>query len=397
MKFNRIFLIVLDSLGVGEASDAKEYGDVGANTLKHIKESYDLFIPNLKKLGFLRTVGIIDKNEELDAYYTIAKPTNKGKDTLNGHYEMMGVRNEVPFKTFTETGFPKELISEIERVTGRKVLGNKAASGTEIIKELGEESVLKQALIIYTSADSALQVAAHEKIIPVDLLYKYCEAIRKITTKEEWKVGRVIARPFIGSNRDHFKRTANRKDFSLSPPYPSVLDRLKENNYSVISVGKIYDIFNGSGITKKVTSHNNKEGVDKLLEIMDKKFTGLCFVNLNDFDMLYGHRRDVEGYANAIEAFDVDIPVILNKLHNDDLLIITADHGNDPTYKGTDHTRENVPVIIYSRIFKNEKELLPFETFADIGAAISENFSLPEPSIGKSFLRRILYSEEGKE
>ena len=397
MKFNRIFLIVLDSLGIGGAQDALEYGDEGANTLGHIKENYDLFIPNLKRLGFLRTIGEIDKNEELDAYYAVAKPTNVGKDTLNGHYEMMGVRCDTPFKTFTENGFPDELIKEIERVTNRRVIGNKAASGTEIIKELGEESILKQALIVYTSVDSVLQVAAHEKVVPLELLYKYCELIRKITMKDEWKVGRVIARPFVGSNKDHFKRTANRRDYSLNPPYQSILDKLKENNYSVISIGKIFDIFNGCGITKKITSHNNKEGVDKLLEIMDKKFTGLCFANLNDFDMLYGHRRDVEGYAKAIEDFDVDIPVILNKLNNDDLLIITADHGNDPTYKGTDHTRENVPVIIYSRLFRHEKELLPLESFADIGATIAENFELPEPSIGRSFLKRINYSEEGKE
>ena len=274
MKFNRIFLIVLDSLGVGEAIDAASFGDIGANTLKHINEKDELFIPNLKKLGFLDTITMND-NPDVDAYYTIGKPINPGKDTLSGHYEMMGVRLEVPFKTFTETGFPSDLISEIERVTKRKVIGNVAASGTEIIKELGENQIQTGGLIVYTSSDSVLQVAAHEKIIPVDVLYQYCEAIRKITTKKDWLVGRVIARPFTGSNAETFKRTENRKDFSLKPPTLSVLDFLKEKEYSVISIGKIYDIFCGEGITKKVVSHNNKEGNDKKLDIMEKKITGL--------------------------------------------------------------------------------------------------------------------------
>lgn len=388
MKFKRIFVIVLDSLGVGEALDASSFGDSGANTLKHINEEGELFIPNLKKLGFLDTVTMNDNNE-VDAYYTIAKPINPGKDTLSGHYEMMGVRLEVPFKTFTENGFPKELINEIEKVTKRKVIGNVAASGTEIIKELGEMQIQTGGLIVYTSSDSVLQVAAHEKIIPVEVLYKYCEDIRKITNKTDWLVGRVIARPFIGSNASNFKRTENRKDFSLKPPTESVLDYLKENDYSVVSIGKIYDIFDGCGITKKIVSHSNKEGVDKLLEIMDKNFTGLCYVNLNDFDTLYGHRRDIKGYANAIEEFDVEIPVILNKLNNDDLLIITADHGNDPSFKGTDHTRENVPVLVYSRLFKNPKKLPPLDTIADIGATVADNFDVKNAPIGRSFLDKL--------
>jgi len=388
MKFNRIFLIVCDSLGVGEAKDASSYHDVGANTLGHIVENYPLFVPNLKKLGFLNLVSA-EKETEVDAYYTYAKPNNKGKDTLNGHYEMMGVKNDVAFKTFTDTGFPKELIAEIEKVTGRKVIGNKSASGTEIIQELGERQIQYGSLIVYTSGDSVLQVAAHEAIIPVPVLYHYCEEIRKITMKDEWKVGRVIARPFVGPKAGLFKRTGNRKDFALKPPMKSVLNRLEEAKLSVLSIGKIYDIFDGEGITKKIVSASNKEGVDKLLEIMDKKFKGLCFVNLNDFDTLYGHRRDIKGYGNAIEAFDVEIPMILNKLKNDDLLIITADHGNDPSYKGTDHTRENVPVIVYSRLFKKSKELPPLETFADIGATICDNFDLLPPFIGKSFLDRL--------
>lgn len=389
MRFKRVFLIVCDSLGVGEAQDAVNYGDIGANTLKHINDKHNLFIPNLKKLGFLDTINM-NEDDDVEAYYTIARPNNKGKDTLNGHYEIVGLRNEVPFKTFTEHGFPDELIKEIETQTGRKVIGNCAASGTEIIKELGEEHIKTGALIIYTSADSVLQVAAHEAVIPVDLLYKYCEIIRNITTKDEWKVGRIIARPFIGTNKDNFKRTGNRRDFALKPPTKSILNKLSDKGFSVISVGKIYDIFDGEGITKKLTSHSNKEAVDKILEVMNKNFTGLCFANLNDFDTLYGHRRDSSGYANAIEELDVEIPMMLNNLKNDDLLIITADHGNDPTYSGTDHTRENTPVIIYSRVFREPKNLPIMSTFADIGATIADNFEVDPPMIGESYLDKLI-------
>lgn len=389
MRFKRVFLIVCDSLGVGEAQDAVNYGDIGANTLKHINDKHNLFIPNLKKLGFLDTINM-NEDDNVEAYYTIARPNNKGKDTLNGHYEIVGLRNEVPFKTFTEHGFPDELIKEIETQTGRKVIGNCAASGTEIIKELGEEHIKTGALIIYTSADSVLQVAAHEAVIPVDLLYKYCEIIRNITTKDEWKVGRIIARPFIGTNKDNFKRTGNRRDFALKPPTKSILNKLSDKGLSVISVGKIYDIFDGEGITKKLTSHSNKEAVDKVLEVMNKNFTGLCFANLNDFDTLYGHRRDSLGYANAIEELDVEIPMMLNNLNNDDLLIITADHGNDPTYSGTDHTRENTPVIIYSRVFREPKNLPIMSTFADIGATIADNFEVDPPMIGESYLDKLI-------
>lgn len=389
MRFKRVFLIVCDSLGVGEAQDAVNYGDIGANTLKHINDKHNLFIPNLKKLGFLDTINM-NEDDDVEAYYTIARPNNKGKDTLNGHYEIVGLRNEVPFKTFTEHGFPDELIKEIETQTGRKVIGNCAASGTEIIKELGEEHIKTGALIIYTSADSVLQVAAHEAVIPVDLLYKYCEIIRNITTRDEWKVGRIIARPFIGNNKNNFKRTGNRRDFALKPPTKSILNKLSDKGLSVISVGKIYDIFDGEGITKKLTSHSNKEAVDKVLEVMNKNFTGLCFANLNDFDTLYGHRRDSLGYANAIEELDVEIPMMLNNLNNDDLLIITADHGNDPTYSGTDHTRENTPVIIYSRVFREPKNLPIMSTFADIGATIADNFEVDPPMIGESYLDKLI-------
>ena len=375
MKFKRVFLIVLDSLGVGEAIDASNYGDNGSSTLGHINEKCNLFIPNLKKLGFLNTLNM-STNNEVEGYYTIARPTNKGKDTLSGHYEIMGVRCNYAFPTFYN-GFPDELIKKLEFMIGRKVIGNVAASGTEIIKELGERQMQTGEIIVYTSSDSVLQIAAHENVIPLEELYKICEVARQLTAeKEEWRVGRIIARPYIGTNRNDFVRTHNRKDYALNPPMKSVLDKLKDKNLSIISVGKIYDIFNGCGITKKITSAGNKDGVDKLLDIMDKKFTGLCFVNLNDFDTLYGHRRDAQGYAKAIEDFDVEIPMILNKLNNDDLLIITADHGNDPTYKGTDHTRENTPVLIYSRVFNSPKILPIMNTFADIGATIADYMKL---------------------
>ncbi len=388
MKFKRVFLIVCDSLGVGEALDASNYGDEGACTLGHINEKENLFIPNLTKLGFLNTLGMT-ANDETEGYYTIARPTNKGKDTLSGHYEIAGVRCSYAFPTFPE-GFPEDLIDQIERISKRGVLGNTVASGTEIIKELGEEQMRTGKLIIYTSADSVLQVAAHEDVIPLEELYDICGKIREIVnTKDEWRVGRIIARPYVGTNKDDFNRTPNRRDFACDPPSKSILEKIEEKKLSVIAVGKIYDIYNGKGVTKKIKTTGNKDGVDKLLDIMDKKFTGLCFVNLNDFDTLYGHRRDVEGYARAIEELDVEIPMILNKLNNDDLLIITADHGNDPTFKGTDHTRENTPVIIYSRIFKEPKMLPIMNTFADIGATIAENFEVDPPMIGISYLKEL--------
>ena len=388
MRFKRVFLIVCDSLGAGEALDASNYGDVGACTLGHINEKTDLFVPNLKKLGFLNTVNM-SANDDVEGYYTIARPTNKGKDTLSGHYEISGVRCSYAFPTFSE-GFPEELIKEIEKLSGRGVLGNKVASGTEIIKELGEEQLKTGSLIVYTSADSVLQIAAHEEVIPLIELYDICAKVRElVNTKDEWRVGRIIARPYVGTNSMDFTRTSNRKDFACDPPSKSILEKIEEKKLSVISIGKIYDIFNGKGITKKVTSVNNKDGVDKLLDIMDKKFTGLCFANLNDFDTLYGHRRDVEGYARAIEELDVEIPMMLNKLNNDDLLIITADHGNDPTFRGTDHTRENTPVLIYSRIFSEPKMLPIMNTFADIGATIAENFEVDPPMIGTSYLKEL--------
>ncbi len=385
MKFKRIFLLILDSLGVGEAIDANNYGDNGANTLKHIMENYDLFIPNLKKLGFTDTINM-NENKEVDAYYTIARPTNTGKDSLTSHYELMGIRSTTPFKTFTEKAFPRELLEEIEIVTGKRVIGNKVVNGEVIINELGERHLSYGSLIIYTSSDSTLQVAAHEDIIPIPKLYSYCEKIRKITLGDKWRIARVIARPFNGKV-GKFKFTADRCDYAVKPPEKSVMDFLKEHDYSVISIGKINDIFDGQGITKIIkSSFNNMDTLNKMTDIMSKKFTGLCVANLSDFDALYGHNRDTEGYARAIEEFDVEIPMILNKLENDDLLIITADHGNDPTFPGNAHTRENVPVIIFSRKFKEPKKMEILNSMADIAATIADNFEVEKPSIGKSFL-----------
>lgn len=388
MNFKRIFLIVLDSLGVGEALDANEYNDNGANTLKHIMEKYDLFIPNLEKLGFTNTVNMTDK-EDVDAYYTIARPTNIGKDSLTGHYEIVGIKSTQPFKTFSEKAFPIELLQRIEQVTGKRVIGNKVVNGEEIINELGERHLSYGSLIVYTSSDSTLQVAAHEDVVPIPKLYQYCERIRQITLADEYRVARVIARPFTG-RPGKFKFTQDRCDYAVKPPKRSVMNSLKDNDLSVISIGKINDIFDGEGITKiiKATS-NNMDTITKLTDIMSKKFTGLCFTNLNDFDALYGHNRDLEGYAKAIEEFDVEIPMILNKLENDDLLIITADHGNDPTFPGNSHTRENVPVIIFGRKFKEPKKLDILNTMADIGATIAENFGVEKPEIGTSFLDKL--------
>lgn len=389
MKFKRIFLVILDSLGVGEAIDANNYDDSGANTLGHIKEQYDLFIPNLKRLGFLNTINM-DENNDVDAYYTIARPNNSGKDTLNGHYEIMGVKNDIQFKTFTEKGFPRELIDEIEYITKRRVIGNKNSinNGLDIINELGERHIEEGFLIVYTSNGSNLQIAAHENIIPVAKLYEYAEKIRNITLREEWKIGRVIVRPFTG-RIGNFRFTNERQDYAVKPPTMSVMNYLQEKNLSVISIGKIADVFDHEGITKTIKAKNNNEALNKLSDIMTKNFTGLCAVNLNDFDS-DGHKRDAVGYAKKIEELDVEIPMILNKLETDDLLIITADHGCDPTFKGFDHTRENVPVIIYGRNLREPKRLDILDSMADIGATIADNFEITSPLfIGKSFLEKL--------
>ena len=387
MKFKRVFLIVLDSMGVGEALDAESYGDKGANTLGNIMAKYDLFVPNLKKLGFLNTLNM--NNLESEAYYTIARPKNKGKDSLSGHYELMAIENNISYKTFLENGFPRELLESIVNKTKRGIIGNLVGNHEDVLKKLGSRHMETKSLIIYTTGDSDLQIAAHEDVIPINELYEYAEIIREITEREEWKVGRVVARPFIGSNED-FKFTNNTRYFTLTPPNKSVLDILKEHELQVISIGKIHDIYNGYGITKIIKSTNNSEGLSKLYNIMDKNFEGLCFLNLSDFDTLYGHKRDCEGYARAIEQLDVEIPILLNKLEIDDLLIITADHGCDPTEPGTSHTRENVPVVVYSRLFTEPHQLDVLDTLSDIGATILDNFGIDETILqGKSFLDKL--------
>ncbi len=381
--FKRIFLIVLDSVGIGEADDAYRFGDHNVNTFGHTVEKTNIELPNFKKLGYFNLLN--NQDDPTISYYTKAIEKSNGKDTLTGHLEMMGVITEKPFKTFLTTGFPNELIEEIEKISGRKVIGNKAASGTEIIKELGEEQLKTGSLIVYTSADSVLQIAAHEEIIPLDELYEICKKVRVITSKEEWKVGRIIARPYIGTNKDNFTRTSNRHDYALDPAHKTVLDNLKESNYDVISIGKISDIFNNCGITEINRTKDNLDGINKIKEKINQDFTGLCFANLNDYDMKYGHRRDVVGYANALKEFDNHLPEILELLKDDDLFIITADHGNDPTYVGTDHTRENIPVVLYSKKFTNPNRLNNFNTFADIGALIADNFKVTAP-VGDSIL-----------
>lgn len=384
-RFKRIFLIVLDSVGVNHASDSEKFGDLGANTLGHVIEKTGVRLPNLSKMGFVNLA--LDKNEDVISYYAYGKEISNGKDTLTGHLEMMGIETKKPFKTFTENGFPNELISELERVTGRKVIGNKSASGTEIIKELGEEHMKTGNIIVYTSADSVLQIACHEDIVPLNELYDICEKAREITLRDEWKVGRIIARPFIGEV-GNFTRTSNRHDYALDPSGKTCLDYLKEAGFSVISIGKISDIFNNCGITSSIKTKNNLDGIMKIMETIDNDFTGLCFANLNDFDSSFGHRRDVNGYANALMEFDSYLPSILDKLRDDDLLIITADHGNDPTWIGTDHTRENIPVTIYNKNFVGKGKIDDLETFADIGASIADNFNVTCP-LGTSFLGKL--------
>lgn len=384
-RFKRVFLLVLDSVGAGEARDAANFGDVGANTLKHVTENSAHEFKNLAKFGLFNIIN--NTNFPTMSYYTKAREVSNGKDTLTGHLEMMGIITKVPFKTFTNTGFPEELISELEQATGRKIIGNCNASGTEIIEKLGLEHIQTGALIVYTSADSVLQIAAHENVVPLEELYKICEIARQLTLDEKWKVGRIIARPFTGTPGS-FIRTGNRKDYALDPVSTTVLDNLKKSDYDVIGIGKISDIFNGCGITDSTHTGDNVEGIRTYMKKVHEDFTGLCFINLNDFDSKYGHRRDVKGYGDALREVDEAIPHMIAHLNNDDLLIITADHGNDPTFKGTDHTRENVPVFIYSSSLTSPKKLEELPTFADIGATIADNFNVGIP-VGTSFLSKL--------
>lgn len=393
-KYKRIFTIVIDSLGIGAMEDAEKYGDTGADTLGHIAASVEKFnIPNLQKLGLanLHPMKNVKVAEKPLAYYGELKERSVGKDTMTGHWEMMGLEIKTPFKTFTETGFPKELIDEMEKRFERKIVGNKSASGTEILEEYGEHEITTGDVIVYTSADSVLQICGNEETMGLETLYRFCEIARELTMRDEWKVGRVIARPYIGMKKGEFKRTSNRHDYALKPYGKTVLDVLKAGGFDVISVGKIRDIFDGEGITEAYKSKSSVHGMEQTLELLDTDFTGLCFVNLVDFDALWGHRRNPKGYADELEKFDVNLGKVLEKLQEDDLLIITADHGNDPTFKGTDHTREKVPFIVYSPSMKEAGALPIADTFAVIGATIADNFDIvmPENTIGRSVLEEL--------
>lgn len=393
-KYKRIFTIVLDSLGIGAMKDSEKFGDIGVDTLGNIAKSVSsLNIPNLQKLGLanLHPIKNVNTVEKPLGYFAALNETSVGKDTMTGHWEMMGLNIQKPFQTFTDTGFPKELIDELEAKCGRKVVGNKSASGTEILDEYGEHEIATGDMIVYTSADSVLQICGHEKYMGLDNLYKYCEIARELTMKDEWKVGRIIARPYIGEKKGEFKRTSNRHDYALKPYGDTALNVLKNAGLDVISVGKINDIFDGEGVTESHKSKSSVHGMEQTIEIANKDFIGLCFVNLVDFDALWGHRRNPQGYAEEIEKFDKNLGVLLSKLRDDDLLILTADHGNDPTYTGTDHTREQVPFIAYSPSFKENGNLGEFDTFAVIGATIVDNFGLtmPQDTIGYSILDKI--------
>ncbi len=386
--FKRIHLVVLDSVGIGEAPDAADFGDEGANTLGHIAEVAGLEVPHMQAfgLGNIAPLKGIDPVEEAQAYYTKLQEQSVGKDTMTGHWEIAGLRIDTPFRVFPD-GFPADLIEQIEQHTGRKVVANRPASGTQIIEEYGEHQMETGDLIVYTSADPVLQIAAHEEVIPLEELYEICEYVREITKDEPYMIGRIIARPYVGEP-GNFTRTSNRHDYALSPFDDTMLDYLKKADYEVKAVGKIVDIFDGQGITEAIRTEDNMDGVDKLIEVMQEDFTGLSFTNLVDFDAKYGHRRNPEGYRDALEDFDARIPEILEHLAADDLLILTADHGNDPIAEGTDHTREYVPLLAYSEKFEH---MGPLDQgyFSDIAATILDNFELAAMENGQSFLNKL--------
>lgn len=389
-KYKRIFVIVADSVGIGAEPDAHLYGDEGSNTIVHTAEKCNgLNIPTMNSLGIADLDNILGAHQVLhpNSFVCKSQEASVGKDTMTGHWEMMGVLTTSPFVTFTDTGFPKELIDELEEKTGHKVIGNYAASGTEIIKELGEQQMKENSLIVYTSADSVLQIAASEEVTGLHELYRCCEIAREICMKPEYKVGRIIARPYVGKTKETFKRTANRHDLALKPPHKTVMNIMQENNYMVSCVGKIGDIFDGYGVVKTQKTISNDNGMDITInEAIDSSFkTGMCFVNLVEFDSEYGHRRNPIGYGKALEEFDIKLNQLIKVLRDDDLLIVTADHGNDPTWHGTDHTREKIPLLIYSKSIKNGKLIPERLSFADIGATILKNFNIDKPDylIGK--------------
>lgn len=389
MSFDRIHLVVLDSVGIGEAPDAAAFNDLNAHTLGNIAKTAGLKLPHMVELGLANIESLtgLKAQDTTKGYWTKLEEVSVGKDTMTGHWEIMGLKIEKPFRVFPD-GFPDELLNRIEEFSGRKIVGNKPASGTEILDELGEHQMATGDLIVYTSADSVLQIAAHEDIIPLEELYRICEFCREITLEEPYMLGRIIARPYLGTP-GNFKRTSNRHDYALSPFGETTLDYLKEANFDVISIGKINDIFNGQGLTDSIRTTDNMDGIDKLVDILGRDFKGLSFTNLVDFDAVYGHRRNPEGYAEALEEFDGRLPEIYQNLKENDLLILTADHGNDPTYAGTDHTREYVPILIYSPKFTQAKEL-DATYFSDIAATISENFGVKQTENGTSFLSQLI-------
>lgn len=388
-RFKRIHLIVMDSVGIGEAPDAKAFGDEGSHTLKHTLEGFNETLPNLEKLGLgnIADLPVVNKVDQPEAFYTKLSEASVGKDTMTGHWEIMGLNIDKPFKVYPE-GFPEELVKEIESMTGRKVVANKPASGTEIIGEYGKHQMETGDLIVYTSADPVLQIAAHEDVIPLEELYDICEKVRELTKDPKYLIGRIIARPYVGEP-GNFTRTSNRHDYALKPFGETVMNTLKDADYDVIAIGKINDIYDGEGVTKSIRTKDNMDGMDKLIDVVKSDFTGISFLNLVDFDALYGHRRDKEGYAQAIKAFDNRLEELQSALQKDDLVIITADHGNDPTAPGTDHTREYVPLLIFSPSINEYRELSGDNTFSSIGATIADNFKVTLPKFGKSYLKEM--------
>ena len=396
MKYRRIFTIVIDSFGIGAMDNAADYGDVGCDTFGHIADKVpEIKIPNLIRMGLtqLHPAPVLTSPQPSECIGKYARLNEKsnGKDTMTGHWEMMGLEIKTPFQTFTDTGFPKELIEALEKETGHRVIGNKAASGTEILDELAEEEIKTGAMIVYTSSDSVLQICGNEETFGLDELYRCCKIARELTMKPEWKVGRVIARPYVGKKKGEFKRTANRHDYALKPYGKTAMDALKEAGFDVISIGKIRDIFDGEGITQAIRSKSSVQGMGQTIECLDQDFTGLCFTNLVDFDALWGHRRNPQGYAEELEKFDVLLGQFLDKMKEDDLVIVTADHGNDPTFKGTDHTKERVPFLAYSPSMKTSGRIDDQNCFAVIGATIADNFgaAMPEGTIGTSILEQL--------
>ncbi|WP_342406441.1 phosphopentomutase [Brevibacillus sp. FSL K6-2834] len=389
-RFSRVFLIVMDSVGIGELPDAPRFQDEGAHTLGHIAERVEGFaLPHLQALGLgnIAPLANVPAAQQPKAHYGKMNEVSIGKDTTTGHWEIMGLHVSTPFRTYPD-GFPTELIHEFEERIGRKVLGNKVASGTDILDELGEEHMRTGNVIVYTSADSVFQVAAHEEVVPLEELYRICQVARELTLRDEFAVTRVIARPFVGQPGS-FVRTANRHDYSVKPFAPTVMNRLQDAGLASIAIGKISDIYADEGVTKAIRTKDNMDGVDQLLGTMKESFTGLSFVNLVDFDAKFGHRRDPEGYGKALMEFDARIPELISSLGEEDLLIITADHGNDPVHHGTDHTREYVPLLVYHKGIATGSHLGIRSTFADIGATIADNFGVQPPAIGESFLSKL--------